>query len=105
LPERGTPDYGERFYRGSGRLVDRKAVITGGGSGIGRAVAVAFAREGADVLLSYLAEEQGDAEQTAERVRQAGREVVLVAGDIQDEQHCGRIVERAVADFVASTCW
>jgi NAD(P)-dependent dehydrogenase (short-subunit alcohol dehydrogenase family) len=96
---RPEPDYGERSYRGSGRLVDRKAVITGGDSGIGRAVAVAFAREGADVLLSYLAEEQDDAEKTAELVRQEGREVVLVAGDIQDEQHCGRIVEQAVADF------
>lgn len=71
------------------RHPDRKAVITGGDSGIGRAVAVAFAREGADVLLSYLAEEQDDAEKTAELVRQAGREAVLVTGDIQNEQHCG----------------
>jgi NAD(P)-dependent dehydrogenase (short-subunit alcohol dehydrogenase family) len=96
---RPEPDYGEGTYRGSSRLLDRKAVITGGDSGIGRAVAVAFAREGADVLLSFLAEEQDDAEKTAELVRQAGREAVLVAGDIQDERHCGRIVEQAVADF------
>ncbi|HEY0451123.1 SDR family oxidoreductase [Actinophytocola sp.] len=93
------PDHGVGSYRGSGRLVDRKAVITGGDSGIGRAVAVAFAREGADVLLSYLAEEQDDAETTAELVRQAGREAVLVPGDLRDEQHCGYIVDQAVAEF------
>lgn len=90
------PDHGETSYRGGDRLVDRKAVITGGDSGIGRAVAVAFAREGADVLLSFLPEEQHDAEETAKLVRLAGREAVLVAGDIRDEQLCGRIVERAV---------
>jgi NAD(P)-dependent dehydrogenase (short-subunit alcohol dehydrogenase family) len=93
------PDHGESSYRGSGRLVDRKAVITGGDSGIGRAVAVAFAREGADVLLSFLPEEQHDAEQTAELVRQAGREAVLVAGDLQDESMCRRIVDNAVEQF------
>jgi NAD(P)-dependent dehydrogenase (short-subunit alcohol dehydrogenase family) len=93
------PDHGEGSYRGCNRLTDRKAVITGGDSGIGRAVAIAFAREGADVLLSYLAEEQEDAESTAKLVEQAGREAVLVPGDIQDEQHCGHIVERAVAEF------
>jgi NAD(P)-dependent dehydrogenase (short-subunit alcohol dehydrogenase family) len=93
------PDHGEGSYRGCGRLTDRKAVITGGDSGIGRAVAIAFAREGADVLLSYLAEEQEDAESTAKLVEQAGRRAVLVPGDIQDEQHCGHIVERAVAEF------
>jgi len=93
------PDHGESSYRGSGRLVDRKAVITGGDSGIGRAVAVAFAREGADVLLSFLPEEQHDAEQTAELVRQAGREAVLVAGDLQDESMCRRIVDNAVERF------
>lgn len=93
------PDHGEGSYRGSDRLVDRKAVITGGDSGIGRAVAVAFAREGADVLLSFLPEEQDDAEKTAELVRDAGCEAVLVPGDIRDEQLCGRIVDRAVAAF------
>ena len=93
------PDHGEKSYEGHGRLADRKAVITGGDSGIGRAVAVAFAREGADVLLSYLEEEQEDAERTADLVREAGREVVLVPGDIRDESHCARIVERAVAEF------
>jgi NAD(P)-dependent dehydrogenase (short-subunit alcohol dehydrogenase family) len=93
------PDHGEDSYRGCGRLTDRKAVITGGDSGIGRAVAVAFAREGADVLLSYLAEEQQDAERTAEVVRAAGRQVVLVPGDIREEAHCEEIVRRAVAEF------
>jgi NAD(P)-dependent dehydrogenase (short-subunit alcohol dehydrogenase family) len=93
------PDHGEKSYEGHGRLADRKAVITGGDSGIGRAVAVAFAREGADVLLSYLDEEQEDAERTAELVRDAGREVVLVPGDIRDEAHCRAIVDRAVAEF------
>jgi hypothetical protein len=93
------PDHGESTYRGCGRLVDRKAVITGGDSGIGRAVAVAFAREGADILLSYLDEEQEDAERTAELVRDAGREVVLVPGDLRDEEQCGRVVERAVAEL------
>src|ERR1041384_5398474 len=75
------PDHGERSYRGSERLRDTKAVITGGDSGIGRAVAIAFAREGADVLISYLDEEQEDAESTAELVREAGRQAVLVPGD------------------------
>jgi NAD(P)-dependent dehydrogenase (short-subunit alcohol dehydrogenase family) len=93
------PDHGESSYRGCGRLVDRKAVITGGDSGIGRAVAIAFAREGADVVLSYLDEEQEDAERTAELVRDAGRQVVLVPGDIRDEAHCGRVVDRAVAEL------
>jgi NAD(P)-dependent dehydrogenase (short-subunit alcohol dehydrogenase family) len=93
------PDHGEKSYEGHGRLADRKAVITGGDSGIGRAVALAFAREGADVLLSYLDEEQEDAERTAELVRDAGREVVLVPGDIRDEAHCARIVDRAVAEL------
>jgi NAD(P)-dependent dehydrogenase (short-subunit alcohol dehydrogenase family) len=93
------PDHGESSYEGHGRLVDRKAVITGGDSGIGRAIALAFAREGADVLLSYLDEEQEDAERTAALVREAGREVVLVPGDIRDEAHCTTIVERAVSEF------
>jgi hypothetical protein len=93
------PDHGERTYRGSGRLTDRKAVITGGDSGIGRAVALAFAREGADVLISYLPEEDKDAQETVRLVEEAGRTAVTVPGDIRDEAHCTAIVERAVAEF------
>lgn len=92
------PDHGEHSYRGSGRLTDFKAVITGGDSGIGRAVALAFAREGADVLLSYL-EEDEDARETARLVDDAGRIAVAVRGDVQDEQHCQQIIDRAVREF------
>ena len=91
-------DHGENSYKGSGKLLGRKAIITGGDSGIGRAVAIAFAREGADVLISYLNEHE-DAEETGRYVTEAGRKVVLMPGDIQDEQHCRQIVERAVAEF------
>jgi hypothetical protein len=93
------PDYGADSYRGHGRLENKAALITGGDSGIGRAVAVAFAREGADVLISYLAEEESDARETARVVEEAGRRCVAVAGDIQDESHCRRLVERAVGEF------
>jgi NAD(P)-dependent dehydrogenase (short-subunit alcohol dehydrogenase family) len=93
------PDHGEHTYRGSGRLTGRAAVITGGDSGIGRAVAVAFAREGADVLLSYLDEEETDAKETTELVTQAGRRAVALPGDIRDEAHCQRVIERAVDEF------
>jgi NAD(P)-dependent dehydrogenase (short-subunit alcohol dehydrogenase family) len=93
------PDHGEDSYRGCDRLVDRKAVITGGDSGIGRAVALAFAREGADVLLSYMEQEEDDAKRTADLVRGAGRTAVLVPGDIQDEAQCRRVIDRAVAEF------
>src|SRR4051794_22901489 len=75
------PDHGETSYKGSGRLAGKKAVITGGDSGIGRAVAIAFAREGADILLSYL-EEDGDARDTERLVKEAGRKAVLLAGDL-----------------------
>jgi NAD(P)-dependent dehydrogenase (short-subunit alcohol dehydrogenase family) len=93
------PDHGEDSYRGSGRLDGRRAIITGGDSGIGRAVAIAFAREGADILLSYLPDEESDAQETARLVTKAGRTVVTVAGDIRDEAHCSAIVERAVSDL------
>lgn len=92
------PDHGETSYRGSGRLQDKKAIITGGDSGIGRAVALAFAREGADVLISYLDEEE-DARETGRLIEEAGRKAVLVPGDIQDAGHCRGIVEKAVAAF------
>ena len=93
------PDHGEHSYRGSGKLDGRAAIITGGDSGIGRAVAIAFAREGADVLLAYLPEEEDDARDTARWVERAGRRAVLVPGDIADQRHCQGIVERAVAEF------
>jgi NAD(P)-dependent dehydrogenase (short-subunit alcohol dehydrogenase family) len=93
------PDHGEESYRGTGRLEGKMAMITGGDSGIGRAVAVAFAREGADVLISYLAAEEEDARQTVRLVEEAGRRAVTVPGDITDEQQCRRIVTRAVEEF------
>jgi len=92
------PDHGEHSYKGSGRLLGRAAIITGADSGIGRAVAIAFAREGADVLISYLNEHE-DAEQTAHWVREAGRRPVLMPGDISEQSHCRDIVQRAVAEF------
>lgn len=88
------PDYGEESYKGLGRLVGRKAVITGGDSGIGRAVALAFAREGADVLISYLNEED-DAQETCRLVRDAGRKAIAVAGSIAEPARCEQIVNRA----------
>jgi hypothetical protein len=92
------PDHGEESYKGSGRLQGLKALITGGDSGIGRAVALAYAREGADVLISYL-DEHDDAEATAALVREAGRQAVLVPGDIQHAAHCRALVEKAVESF------
>ncbi|SCW53919.1 glucose 1-dehydrogenase [Ancylobacter rudongensis] len=92
------PDHGEESYKGSGRLQGLKALITGGDSGIGRAVALAYAREGADVLISYL-DEHEDAEATAALVREAGRQAVLVPGDIQYAAHCRALVEKAVETF------
>ncbi|MDG9706212.1 SDR family oxidoreductase [Streptomyces sp. DH37] len=93
------PDHGESSYRGSGRLEDRRTVITGGDSGIGRAVALAFAREGADVLFTYLAEEEEDARETVRLVEEAGRRAVALLCDIREESECRRLVERAVAEF------
>jgi NAD(P)-dependent dehydrogenase (short-subunit alcohol dehydrogenase family) len=92
------PDHGEESYRGSGRLTGKAAVITGGDSGIGRAVAIAFAREGADVLISYLNEHE-DAKDTAKYVEQAGRTCVLVAGDLADRAHAKTIIPKAVEEF------
>ena len=91
-------DHGETRYRGSGRLQDKATVITGGDSGIGRAVALAYAREGADVLISYLNEHE-DARETARLVEEAGRRAVLVPGDIADPAHCRAIVDKAVHEF------
>jgi hypothetical protein len=92
------PDHGEESYKGSGRLKDKKAVITGGDSGIGRAVAIAFAREGADVLISYLCEHE-DARDTARLVEEAGRKAVLFPGDIAEAAHCRALVAKAVEEF------
>jgi len=91
-------DHGETSYVGSGKLKDKATVITGGDSGIGRAVAIAFAREGADVLIAYLNEHE-DAQETARLVEEAGRKAVLVPGDLADPSHCRSIVERAVQEF------
>lgn len=92
------PDHGEETYKGSGRLKGKRAVITGGDSGIGRAVAIAYAREGADILISYLEEEE-DAKDTAKLVQGAGRKAILVAGDVQDPKHCRAIIDTAVSDL------
>ncbi|AMV36043.1 glucose 1-dehydrogenase [Planctomyces sp. SH-PL62] len=92
------PDYGEASYKGTGKLAGKAAVITGGDSGIGRAVALAFAREGADVLISYLSEES-DARETVRVVEAAGRKCVAVPGDVGEEAHCKAIIDRAVEEF------
>lgn len=96
---RPTPDHGEDSYRGSGRLADRRALITGGDSGIGRAVAIAFAREGADVAIAHLPEEQADADATLEQVNDAGRRGVSLAGDIREEAFADSIVDATVTAF------
>jgi NAD(P)-dependent dehydrogenase (short-subunit alcohol dehydrogenase family) len=93
------PDYGEATYRGTGRLEGRKAVVTGGDSGIGRAVALAYAREGADVVISYLEAEEPDAQETARVVRDAGRTAVTLPGDLQDEGYCRALIEGAVREL------
>lgn len=93
------PDHGEDSYVGSAKLEGQVALITGGDSGIGRAVAIAFAREGADVAITYLPEEQDDAEDTATWVEKAGRQALLLPGDVRDEQYCTDIVELTVEEF------
>lgn len=90
------PDHGETSYRGSGRLSGRKALITGGDSGIGRAAAIAYAREGADVSINYLPDEEPDAREVIELIRQEGRKAVAIPGDIRDEGFCRDLVKRAV---------
>jgi NAD(P)-dependent dehydrogenase (short-subunit alcohol dehydrogenase family) len=92
------PDCGENSYRGTGRLKGKATVITGGDSGIGRAVAIAFAREGADVLISYLNEDK-DAQETASLVEQAGQRAVLVRGDLDTAEQCRKIIDTAVNEF------
>jgi NAD(P)-dependent dehydrogenase (short-subunit alcohol dehydrogenase family) len=89
------PDHGETTYNGSGRLEGKKAVITGGDSGIGRAVAIAYAREGADILIAYL-DEHDDAEEVKALIEKEGRKVALVAGDLRNPEHCRSVIKRAV---------
>jgi NAD(P)-dependent dehydrogenase (short-subunit alcohol dehydrogenase family) len=91
-------DHGEESYKGSGKLTGKTAIITGGDSGIGRAVAIAFAREGADVLIAYLSEHE-DARETARWVEKAGRKCILVPGDIGEARHCQAIVDKAISEF------
>jgi len=92
------PDCGENSYRGSDRMAGKRAVITGGDSGIGRAVAIAYAREGADVLIAYLNEDE-DAAEVARLVEDAGRKCVLVRGDLAEPAHCRAVIDRAAAEF------
>jgi NAD(P)-dependent dehydrogenase (short-subunit alcohol dehydrogenase family) len=92
------PDHGEESYRGSGRLTGKATIITGGDSGIGRATAIAFAREGADVLIAYL-NEHDDAKETAAWVEKAGRRAALVPGDLADPAHCQAVIDKAVEEF------
>ncbi|MFE1285688.1 SDR family oxidoreductase [Streptomyces sp. NPDC058751] len=93
------PDHGEDSYEGCGLLLDRKTLVTGGDSGIGRAVALSYAREGADVLFTHLPEETEDAAETARLVEQAGRKAVAVECDVREEDQCRRLVDRAVEEF------
>jgi NAD(P)-dependent dehydrogenase (short-subunit alcohol dehydrogenase family) len=90
------PDTGEDTYQGTGRLTGRKALVTGADSGIGRAVAIAFAREGADVVLSYMPEEEEDAKQVLKLVQEAGRTAIAIPGDLKDEDYCEQLVDTAV---------
>ncbi|MDQ4137751.1 MAG: SDR family oxidoreductase, partial [Actinomycetota bacterium] len=97
--EGGKPDHGEESYQGSGKLEGMKSLITGGDSGIGRAVAIAFAREGADVAIIYQPEEQEDAEETKRWVEEAGKKCLLLPGDLRDEEYCADSVNRTVQEF------
>lgn len=93
------PDYGKESYKGSGRLSGKAALVTGGDSGIGRAVAVAFAKEGADVVIAYLPEEEEDAQETLKEIQAAGRKGVGISGDLQDEAHCKDLIDRTVKEL------
>lgn len=93
------PDHGENSYRGHGRLAEQRVLVTGGDSGIGRAIAIAFAREGADVAIGFLEQERQDAEGTRALIEQAGRRAVLIPGDLQDPEFCTEIVDRTVSEL------
>ncbi len=95
---RPRPDHGEATYKGSGRLKGRKAIIAGGDSGIGRAVAIAFAREGADILIAYLNENE-DAQEVKSLIEREGRKAILVEGDLRNAEHCREVVKRAATDL------
>jgi len=90
------PDHGEKSYKGSGRLEGRKALITGGDSGMGRAAAIAYAREGADVAINYLPEEESDAQDVVKLIEQAGRKAVAIPGDLREESFCKELISKAV---------
>lgn len=92
-------DHGEDSYRGSGRLTDRRALVTGGDSGIGAAVAIAFAREGADVAISYLPDEEPDAQRIIDLIEQAGRKALALPGDLKDADYCRSLVARTIEEF------
>ena len=93
------PDHGEKSYRGSGRLAGRKALVTGGDSGMGRAAAIAFAREGADVAINHLPQEEEDAREVIDLIKKEGRTGLSVAGDLRDEAFCKRLVDETVRDL------
>lgn len=93
------PDHGETSYTGHGRLSGKKALITGGDSGIGRAAAIAFAREGADVAIGYLPEEESDAQEVIELIQKEGRKAIALPGDIRSEEFCIELVDRAIAEL------
>src|SRR4051812_10405056 len=92
------PDHGEDSYRGSGKLTGKRALITGGDSGIGRAAAIAFAREGADVAIAYLDEDE-DARDTAALIEKAGRRAVVLPGDLTDREHCQSVIDQTVREL------
>lgn len=93
------PDHGEKSYKGSGRLTGRKALITGGDSGIGRAAAIAYAREGADVAINYLPDEESDAQEVIKLIEEAGRKAIAIPGDLRNESFCIELISKAVEEL------